>query len=171
MMASRPPGFRESFMRIRIFLTLLLLVSALLPGCPGRAEKCWVCHREIHSQVRAVLTLASGRSVVACCPRCALHYEEEPGNRVKEIRVTDYATLRPLELRRSFLVEGSDETPCVHDHPPMMDDSRTPMQVCYDRCMPSLIAFASEESARAFMQDHGGTLHPPGTLPLPLPSR
>jgi hypothetical protein len=61
-------------------------------------------------------------------------------------------------------VEGSDETPCVHEHGPMMSDSGTPMQICYDRCMPSLIGFSAAETARAFMVQHGGVLHPPGTF-------
>jgi hypothetical protein len=157
--------------RLRTLLPPVLIVSTLLLACVRHPERCWVCRREVHSQVRAVLTLANGKSVTACCPRCALHYEEEPGNRVKGIRVTDHATHRPLALQRSYLVEGSDETPCVHEHPPMMDDSRTPMQVCYDRCMPSLIAFATADGARAFMKEHGGTLYLPGTFSLPLPSR
>jgi hypothetical protein len=151
-------------MRLRSLLPAALIVAALLPGCASRSERCWVCEREVHPQVHAVLTLSDGRKVIACCPRCALHYEEEPGNRVKGIQVTDYATRRPLNLARAYLVEGSDETPCVHHHPPMMDDSRTPMRVCYDRCMPSLIAFAGADAARGFMKEHGGVLYAPGAF-------
>ncbi|MBI4169761.1 MAG: hypothetical protein HY510_07475 [Acidobacteria bacterium] len=44
------------------------------------------------------------------------------------------------------------------------------MHVCYDRCMPSLIAFGDEAAARAFMADHGGTLRPPGALSRPAPA-
>ena len=135
-------------------------------GCAFRPEHCWVCQREIHSQVRATLTLADGKQVPACCPRCALHYREEPGNKVRRIQVTDYATGETLPLDRAYLVEGSDETPCLH-HPPVVDEARAPMQVCYDRCMPSLIAFKTSPEASAFLAEHGGELHAPGTFRMP----
>jgi hypothetical protein len=154
-------------MRLRFLLPAILVGFALLSGCVRQPERCWICHREIHSRVRAVLTLEDGKQVTACCPRCALHYEEEPGDRVKEIRVTDYATHRTLPLERAYLVEGSDETPCLHHHAPMLDDSGTPLRVCYDRCMPSLIAFAKAGAAGSFMKEHGGVLYDPGTFPVP----
>ena len=152
---------------ISFLLAAVLVVS--FPGCARQAEHCWVCQREIHPSVRATLTLADGKKVHACCPRCALHYQEEPGNRVKTISVTDYFSGRTLPFERAFLLDGSDETPCVH-HPPVLDETHMPMQACYDRCMPSLIAFGTDPSARAFLAEHGGTLYAPGTYPQ-LPSR
>ncbi len=154
---------------LRFFLILTLLTS--LAACAHRPEKCWICQREVHDSVRTTLTLASGENVVACCPRCAMHYQEEPDNRVREIRVTDYAGGSSLPFSHAFLVEGSDETPCLHHHTGMADESKTPMQVCYDRCMPSLIAFKEETAARAFAAEHGGRTYPPGTFPgLPAPA-
>ncbi len=41
------------------------------------------------------------------------------------------------------------------------------MQVCYDRCMPSLIAFKTSGEARAFLDEHGGEIHAPGTFRMP----
>ncbi|MCI0408642.1 MAG: nitrous oxide reductase accessory protein NosL [Acidobacteria bacterium] len=147
---------------ISFLLAVVLVVS--IPGCARQAEHCWVCEREIHASVRATLTLADGRKVHACCPRCALHYQAEPWNGVKTITVIDHASGKTLPFDRAFFVEGSDETPCVH-HPNVMDDTHVPMQACYDRCMPSLIAFRNDSDARAFMSEHGGTLHPPGAFP------
>ncbi|MBI2016776.1 MAG: hypothetical protein HYS77_14745 [Candidatus Rokubacteria bacterium] len=146
-----------------LFLAALVLG---LPGCVRHPESCWVCQREVHASVRTNLILASGKKVVACCPRCALHYQEEPGKAVREIRVTDHAGGGSLPLDAAFLIEGSDETPCMRHHP-VADESHTPMQVCYDRCMPSLIAFKEEAAARAFAADHGGTIHRPGTVAPP----
>jgi hypothetical protein len=148
---------------------ILIWVAAIL-GCSREPAHCWVCQREIHPQVAATLTLGNGKKVPACCPRCALHYQEEPGNRVRRITVSDYAGNGTLPLSEAFLVEGSDETPCVH-HPAVMDESKSPMQVCFDRCMPSLIAFRTRETAQRFQSDHGGTLYPPGDFPgLPPPT-
>src|SRR5262245_35954589 len=112
-------------------LVLIVTLLAALTACAGRPETCWVCQREVHDTVRTTLTLASGRSVVACCPRCALHYQEEPGNRVRTIRVTDYTGGSTLPLTDAYLVEGSDETPCMRHHAAAADESKTPMQVCY----------------------------------------
>jgi len=147
----------------RISILLSLLIASTL-ACARQPESCWVCKREIHSQVRARLTLSDGKEVHACCPRCALHYQEEPGHTAASIIVTNYSTGKTLPFERAFFVEGSDETPCVH-HPNVMDDTHMPMQACYDRCMPSLIAFGTATQARAFLSDHGGTLYDPGTFP------
>lgn len=165
MARPRERGLQGDLMRFLSSFLIALAAAAVLLGCAREPERCWVCLREIHSQVRAVVTLADGQRVTACCPRCALHYREEPGNRVSGIQLTDYTSHRPLPLERAYFVEGSEETPCVHEHGPMMNDSGTPMQVCYDRCMPSLIGFSTEEAARAFMVQHGGVLHAPGTFP------
>ena len=147
----------------RIHILLSLVVASTL-ACARHAESCWVCKREIHPRVEATLTLSNGRKVAACCPRCALHYQEEPEQPVRSIQVTDYATGKALPFQKAYLVEGSDETPCVR-HPHVMDDTHSPMQACYDRCMPSLIAFATPVEARQFITDHGGTLYDPGAFP------
>lgn len=139
-----------------------MLVAGMV-ACARQPDRCWICEREIHAQVRSTLTLADGRRVQACCPRCALHYKEEPGNAVIDLRVSDYRSAEPLALEAAYLVEGSDETPCLH-HPPPASDTRAPLQVCYDRCMPSLIAFRDEEAARSFIGEHGGALHQPGAF-------
>ncbi len=144
-------------------LFLAALVAGL-PACAQRPEHCWVCQREVHASVRTTLALANGREVIACCPRCALHYKEEPGNAVREIRVTDHEGGGRLPFTSAFIIEGSDETPCMRHHP-MADESKAPMQVCYDRCMPSLIAFKEDAAVRAFAAEHGGKVYPPGRFP------
>ena len=150
---------------------LIFIVLVTLANCAGKVDHCWVCQREIHPQVRATLTLGSGKTVSACCPRCALHYAKEGPEPVQAIRVADHAGAGSLPMKQAFLVEGSDEAPCMHQ-PPVTDPSGVPVQVCYDRCMPSLIAFRAEAAARAFAAEHGGTLYAPGSLPgLPVAAR
>ena len=145
----------------RVVLALLVLLGA---ACAARPEHCWVCDREIHPQVRATLTLRGGRTAHACCPRCALHYRVANPGALGGIAVTDYPSGSSLSIDAAWMVEGSDETPCMH-HPPVADPTRTPMQVCYDRCLPSLIAFRLEAQARAFAAEHGGTVLSPGSYP------
>jgi len=154
--------------RAPLSLAAAALAAGLLAlaACAPHVESCGVCDREIHPGVRATLTLDSGKTIPVCCPRCALHYRPPSGRSVRDIRVTDYASGGSLDFKDAYLVEGSDETPCM-SHAPPVGESRTPMHLCYDRCMPSLIAFADEPAARAFMAQHGGTLNPPGSLQRP----
>lgn len=149
-------------MAVARLLTLVLM--AVLASCSATGDVCWVCQREITPRVRVTLALEDGRRVHACCPRCALHYGAESGPGVRRIDVSDYASQATLDLKQAFLVEGSDETPCLKHHHAVTDGTGAPMHVCYDRCMPSLIAFASRESAAAFQEEHGGILIPPGGL-------
>ena len=151
-------------------LAVLVLLTCLA-ACVRGPELCGVCRREVHESVRTTLTLDGGREVVACFPRCALHYQQEQPGVVREIRVTDHAGGGVLPFRDAYLVEGSDETPCMRHHAAMTDESKVPMQICYDRCMPSLIAFKEASAARAFAADHGGTVYAPATFPgLPAPA-
>ena len=57
----------------------------------------------------------------------------------------------------AFAVEGSDVVPCVRDHQ-MLGPNRQPVPMEYDRCSPSIIAFASEAAAERFVREHGGKL-------------
>ena len=150
----------------RLILARLLLPAlvAALAACSSQSEVCWVCQREITPNVRVTLSLDEGRKVHACCPRCALHYQSEGDRTVRHIAVSDHATGGSLSLESAYFVEGSDETPCLKHHHAMTGDGGAPMQVCYDRCMPSLIAFARRDAAQAFLEEHGGALIPPGGL-------
>ena len=149
-------------MTVPRLLAAMLLFTFL--ACSRRPEVCWACQREIAPRVRVALTLRSGRQVFACCPRCALHYGREGPEPLRAIEVSDYAAGGTLPMRQAFLVEGSDETPCLRHHP-VADERGTPLQVCYDRCMPSLIAFRTESAARVFVADRGGKVYPPGSFP------
>ena len=156
--------------RGRAAVAAVLLLAALLPACARRAATCEVCRREAHAEVAAAVILADGRRVTPCCPRCALRYAGEAGRApAARIEVTDYVSRRVLPLDTAYLVEGSDETPCLRHHAPATGGEGAPLHLCFDRCMPSLIAFAAEPEARAFIDVHGGDLLPPGRRPAAPP--
>jgi hypothetical protein len=146
-----------------LFSLSLILTLPLFPGCARGAQMCGACGREIHPALRVTLQLEGRRDLHACCPRCALHFRNEGEVKVVGVRVSDYVSGGPLAIESAWLVEGSDETPCVHGAPPA-GEGGVPLHRCYDRCVPSLIAFAGEAAARAFMVEHGGTLRPPGEI-------
>jgi hypothetical protein len=149
---------------------LAITLLALVPGCVRGPGLCDACGREIHASVRATMRVEGKGEVHACCPRCALHFRDESRARVSDIRVSDYASRAPLAIEDAWLVEGSDETPCVHGAPPA-GEGGAPLHRCYDRCIPSLIPFGQESAARAFIEVHGGTLRPPGDVPAAAAAR
>jgi hypothetical protein len=143
---------------------VLAAVLAAAIGCAPRPQICRICEREIHAEVRAVAVLEDGTRVTACCPRCALQFLREAGRAARSLEVSDYGGGGSLPLRAAWIVEGSDETPCLRHHPPIVGDTGAPLHLCYDRCQPSLIAFRDEAAARAFAAARGGDLRPPGTV-------
>jgi hypothetical protein len=73
------------------------------------------------------------------------------------ISVTDHDSWKPLDPARAIFVLGSDVSPCTHDAEQLRMEGET-LPVHWDRCMPSILAFASREAAGAFQRRHGGTL-------------
>ncbi len=147
------------------------LLPAWIPGCAPGHDVCAICDREIHSEVHASLVLEDGRTYKACCPRCALEYLRQRNANATSLLVADHPSGRLFPIGSAYLVEGSDVTPCL-GHEPAVAEAKTPLQLCYDRCQPSLIAFHDPPAAEEFVREHGGRLHPPGTHPLAeLPRR
>lgn len=101
---------------------------------------------------------ADGGVQKTCCPRCASHAVAEAGDRdVSRLFARDFATGREIDARAAVFVDGSD-----FEHCSVPKEDRSAPGCCrvlaYDRCLPSLIAFASPDDADRFMHEHGGTL-------------
>ncbi len=156
-------------MRLRLHLTAALLgvlLTVCLSDCAPGHDLCAICEREIHSTHYASLVLEDGRTFKACCPRCALEYLRQHAGDAKELLVADHVSARLFPIESAYLLEGSDETPCLR-HEPAVAEAKSPLHLCYDRCQPSLIAFRDASAATEFLREHGGRLHPPGDHALP----
>jgi hypothetical protein len=119
-------------------------------------ESCSICQREIHPQSRAVIE-ANGKREATCCARCALTFAKQAHTSIRLVQVTDYNTLKPLAPDQAYFVEGSRLVLC-ESHKPMLDQTRHPFIRVFDRCEPSLYAFARREDAEAFARDNDGTV-------------
>jgi len=150
-----------SVFRSFAWIALPLCLAGALIACSAEPELCEVCKREIHPGVAAELTLAGGRQVWACCLRCALHFKESIETPVQRIDVEDHTGSGLLDVAAAYVVEGSRLNPCMPPAP-REGGTRVALQLAYDRCVPSMIAFREEEDARAFLAEQGGTLQPPG---------
>lgn len=139
----------------------LLVVAALAAGGywwlrRTAPETCSVCQRMIHTEARAVIEV-DGRRQPVCCVRCALTLEQQQHKPVRLVEVTDYVSRRPLAPAAAYYVEGSAVVLCER-HEPLLGEEKQPYARVFDRCVPSLYAFARREEAEAFAAANGGTL-------------
>lgn len=126
-------------------------------------EVCSVCRRPLHPNSR-VEGIVAGKRVVFCCPACAMS-EEMQASGVRLTQMTDYLTGAKLAPQRAYLVRGGDINPCTaHRHMPVNQQKRA-AKLQFDRCSPSLLAFATRAEAAAFQAQHGGKLVEPATSP------
>jgi hypothetical protein len=118
---------------------------------------CPICRRHEHAD-SVVKLQAQGEEVIdACCLGCALSYGRQTAKPVKIISVTDHETRRPLDPDTATFVVGSDASPCTHTSEQLrLEEEAVPVH--WDRCLPSILAFASTDSAQAFQAEHGGRL-------------
>lgn len=135
----------------------LILVTLLLTGCSRGAKVCAVCQRDECKAMAFRVTLESGKTIETCCPRCGLHYVETMKQAARSFEATDFATGQWIDATRATFVSDSDVKGCA------MPAARRDAQGCclyvaYDRCLPSLVAFADRAAAVEFQKQHGGDL-------------
>lgn len=146
--------------RQQVFGLSIVVALALGFGYAGlklttsRAPVCQVCSRAIHKDMRTVAIVGTKRDIF-CCPTCALSARAQLHQAVRFEQLSDFATGNPLRPADAFAVEGSDVVPCVHTHE-ILDQDRQPTPVAFDRCSPSIIAFANRVGAERFAAEHGG---------------
>ena len=135
------------------FLAIAAVVAGL--GYAGfrayrssEGDSCYACQRPIHAHMRTV-AIAHGRPRLFCCPACALSEQEQEGKPIRIVELTDFATGAKLAPTDAFVVKGSDVNMCAKKHELMEPDKR-PANVAYDRCAPSLLAFATKTEAAEF---------------------
>jgi hypothetical protein len=93
--------------------------------------------------------------IEVCCLSCALNYGRQTSKAVTILSVTDHDSGKPLDPDRATFVVGSEVSPCTHDAEQMRLEGET-LPVHWDRCLPSILAFASREAADAFHARYGG---------------
>jgi hypothetical protein len=120
----------------------------------SNADECYACKRPIHAHSKTV-AIANGRPRLFCCPACALSQHEQAGKPIQLTQLTSFLSGKALSPENAYLVKGSNLNMCERTQEPIEDDKR-PADLRYDRCAPSLIAFAQRSEALAFAREHGG---------------
>jgi hypothetical protein len=144
-----------------ILCSVLVLVALALGGYvvlrQTRQDTCRICRRGIHAASRAVIEVAGEREVV-CCARCALTLARQKATPVQLVEVNDYVTGRPLPPESAVFVVGSRVVLCEEHEPMPLDPTKRPYGRVFDRCEPSVYAFARRHEAEAFAAREGGVL-------------
>lgn len=136
-------------------LCVVLGVAAVLHFRRQQQEICPFSNRQIHSGSRAVVEVA-GERLPTCCIRCALTAERQ-GVQARLIEVSDFFSSQPLAPEAAFYVSGSPVVLCER-HEPKLDAEKHVYQPVFDRCEPSIFAFARREQAEEFARSNGGAV-------------
>jgi len=136
-------------------LCVVLGAAALLHYRRQHAELCPFSNRQIHSASRAVVEVG-GERLPTCCIRCALTAERQ-GVKARLVEVSDFTSGEALAPDAAFYVSGSPVVLCER-HEPKLDAEKHVYQPVFDRCEPSVFAFARREQAEEFARSRGGAV-------------
>lgn len=150
-------------MRAKSVLITLAAVAAIVAAGLGvyrwhaseRPALCKICGRDIPKQTAFRMETRRG-TIMACCPRCAMHHIINHPGLVRQAWATDLDSGRMIPAQSAYYDEGGDVQYCTAHKSPV---ERTPMGVqvrTYDRCLPTLVAFASRDEAEAYREKYGG---------------
>jgi hypothetical protein len=124
----------------------------------SQLQQCYACARAIHAHSRTI-ALVNGRPKQFCCPACALSEHEQEGQPIRITELTAFLTGERLTPGDAFIVKGSDVNMCAQTHELLNEDKR-PVDLRYDRCAPSMLAFRYRNEAAQFAHEHGGQVLP-----------
>ena len=153
-------------MRTRAIIAVTICLFAVLAFLGGAwhfalqrsARVCPFSGREIHPQTRALVTIG-GKKYETCCVRCAIIEAQQTGMPITIRKVAAFDTGKLIDPERAWFVESSNVNLCMRMAPAVQYRGRGSVYVrTFDRCSPSVLAFLSEQHARAFSALHGGTL-------------
>jgi len=137
-------------------LVLVAAVGAFIYVQTDSPEQCDVCYRPMHAETFYRIHLANGETKDVCCPRCGLRFQEGRDD-VVGVEVTDFYARKRVDATTAYYVENSPIHFCSHADV-QEDRSGAQYEVAWDRCLPSLIAFASKDDAERFQRENGGNV-------------
>ena len=120
-----------------------------------RPALCQVCGRTIPKQTDYRMETVHG-NVEACCPRCAMHDMVDHPGTVRRAWATDFDSGRMICAAAAYYDEGGDAQYCTLGHEAVERETEGVRERVYDRCLPTLVAFATRDEAETYRQQHGG---------------
>lgn len=141
-----------------VALAAIALVSVLAYRHEVRPEEefCKLCSRPLHAAVTYELDLKDGTHERTCCPRCAMHYQVSRPEWVDRGWATDLGSGKKIAADSAFYVEGGDVEYCTVGKHLVRKEPASVAERDFDRCLPTLVAFATRDEAEAYRSQHGG---------------
>lgn len=142
----------------RLFVAVVLVAAGVFGGVylyNHQAAVCPGCLRTMHPVTQFSVHLGSGEVIDACCPRCGMAVQTGLSD-VVGATVADFNSKTALAAEEAFYVEGSRIHMCCSGEVVRKDIEGGMYQLVMDRCMPSIVAFATLEDARRFVEMRGG---------------
>ncbi len=146
-----------------VALTCALLITAAVvvwlakPPEMRAFGKCSICLRPIHAEMAALYHSKQDGWRTTCCIACVFANSRQTGHLATLEQVTDYPSGEHIGPERATYVVGGDHHVCMHQEM-VMDQTKTPMPVNFDRCEPPIMAFRNPADAAAFHREHGGKI-------------
>ena len=141
----------------------LLIVMGLAFGYAGwrvirshSQQTCDICGRALHVNSRAIGTV-DGRPQTHCCLACGLTAHKQTGRPVEITELADFESNESVDPQDAYLVVGSAVNLCMR-HQTLLDDVKKASPMKFDRCSPSVLAFAEKSDAENFITLNSGTL-------------
>jgi nitrous oxide reductase accessory protein NosL len=85
-------------------------------------------------------------------------YLQEGRDDIVKREVADFNSGTFLDAEKAYYVEGSSVHLCCSEGDVQKDRAGVQYERTWDRCLPSLVAFKTQEEAERFMQKNGGAL-------------
>ena len=150
-------------MRVERFLITILALAAIAGAsfsvyrwqASRSPALCQVCDRVIPKQTAYRLDTTDG-SIKACCPACAMHFLLQHPGTVRESWASDFSSGRLIPAASAYFDEGGDAQYCTAHHPGMERGPQGVSTRVFDRCLPTLVAFATRDDAERYRHQHGG---------------
>ena len=147
------------------FSGLLFMLVALGLGfaawrsfAPADADQCYACKRPVHAHSKTMASI-DGHLRSFCRPACALSEHQQTGKPIHIVQLTSFLTGKALAPDDAYVVRASDVNMCERTKE-MVEADKQSADLRYDRCGPSLIAFAQRSDALLFARQHGGEVMP-----------
>jgi len=155
---------------LSIALGALFLSAGLsLSGCDRintwlHPTRCSLSGRTIHRGMGVRIQAEGHGPSRACCLRCVTAYSEQTGKSVRVRSVTDYVGHAQVAPEKAFYVVDSHVTPCAGPRAEVTENRQQMPLRNWDRCVPSIIAFARRQDALEFQAQEGGTIESFGDI-------
>ena len=116
---------------------------------------CNICNRPIHPGM-SFLVQTDGHTERACCPRCGMHYALNHPGRDQRLWATDINSGKMIPAETAYYDEGGNINYCAAHGEAVQRQPQGVSVRDYDRCLPTLVAFATRAEAETYQREHGG---------------